>query len=232
MGAFIDLSGKKFTRLLVVERIPRSRKGGGVVWKCLCDCGHVRAVPASNLRSGDTKSCGCYKADNSTKHGHYKTRTYRSWEQMKQRCLRKTHVAYKYYGGAGVAVCDRWLDFRNFIADMGERPPGTSLDRYPNANGNYKPGNCRWATPNEQARNRDSVVKVVLGNSERSFSEWCEIFGVKPSVVRRRIDRNWDVLSAMEITESKVIPASWKHREPLPDHGLTRFKPRVLRGKK
>lgn len=83
-----------------------------------------------------------------------RTRTYVTWEGMKQRCLNRWSTSYPYYGGRGVKICERWLKFQNFYEDMGERPPGKSLDRYPNKDGDYEPGNCRWATPHEQRMNQ------------------------------------------------------------------------------
>lgn len=154
-----DLTGQIFGKLLVIER---DLKYGGFKqetrWKCVCECGNISSVRSYCLRKGHTKSCGCFgksnlKPEASTKHGLYNTRTYHSWEQMKQRCLNPKATRYPTYGGVGITVCERWLEFKNFYEDMGDRPVGKTLDRI-NPYGNYEPSNCRWATYKEQVHNR------------------------------------------------------------------------------
>jgi hypothetical protein len=153
MGKIIDLTGKRFGRWLVLALHPgRSRFGEGARWHCRCDCGGERIVRGFSLRSGRSKSCGCFSRF-TTRHGLSRTRTYRVWQGIKQRCFNPQAKHYSYYGGRGITVCERWLIFENFYADMGDPPPGLSLDRIDN-NGNYEPGNCRWATAAEQLANR------------------------------------------------------------------------------
>lgn len=151
-----NMIGLVFGRLTVVamgERMP----SGAVRWQCRCECGRVSLVGTSHLKSGYTKSCGCLQRDVTTQrlrtHGLTGTPTYASWVCMWERCSRESNCAYAYYGGRGIRVCDRWNEFENFLADMGIRPPGTSLDRI-NGDGHYEPGNCRWATRSEQALNK------------------------------------------------------------------------------
>ena len=162
MPAKIELVGKRFGKLVVVSQVGLD-KWGQYLWDCKCDCGNDVKVTGGNLRNRKEKnSCGCVKTqrlkDTFTKHGHTvnkaPTREYRSWQGMKKRCLDSTHVYYHHYGGRGITICDRWLNsFENFLSDMGPRPPKTTLDRI-DVNWDYLPDNCRWATWQEQARNK------------------------------------------------------------------------------
>lgn len=166
---FTDLTGNKYGRLTVVSRQGTNSRRN-ILWLCQCDCGNQTAKPAGSLKIGDTKSCGCLARENSralailanqaaqivsTKHGMCGTPIYRSWSAMKQRCFNPKNSKYSYYGGAGITVCERWLNFQNFLDDMGASwKPGLTLDRFPNGKGNYEPGNVRWATKREQSLNR------------------------------------------------------------------------------
>lgn len=131
-------------------------------------------------------------------HGASGTPTYTSWTAMRSRCRSVTNDAYTRYGGRGIAVCERWRNsFENFLADMGERPPGTSLDRWPNKNGNYEPGNCRWATPIEQSRNQVTNRLLTFQGESLPISEWAQRAGVKRQTFRNRIDRGWSMERAL-----------------------------------
>lgn len=155
-GQILDLTGLRFGRLTVLRR--HSLLRGRVVWLCLCDCGREHPAASQNLVRGSTKSCGCYRRETSaakvTTHGQTRSPTFNSWMSMRQRCTNPSDPAWKYYGGRGIKVCARWGSFANFLADMGERPAGKSLDRWPDNDGNYTPGNCRWATATEQRHNQ------------------------------------------------------------------------------
>jgi hypothetical protein len=158
-----SLAGQRFGRLLVLDRVPREpRASGQAKWRCLCDCENISIIGSNALRSGATQSCGCLRRDalvtRNTTHGLSGTRTYNSWCNMIRRCTHDNDPRYPEWGGRGITVCERWLDYPNFLADMGERPPGTTLDREDN-DGNYEPGNCRWATPPEQMANRRNTVR-------------------------------------------------------------------------
>lgn len=124
----------------------------------------------------------CRNLVNSPKHGHnrpgQRSDTYQCWASMLQRCLNSGNRNYPNYGGRGIKVCQRWLAFGNFLADMGERPPGMSLDRYPDQNGNYEPGNCRWATPKEQMRNTRWNRMLTFDGRTQCVSAWVEETGL------------------------------------------------------
>jgi hypothetical protein len=144
----MDIIGQTFTRLTVEAVVGKDLYGHKLV-SCSCSCGGHIEVRASDVRRGTTKSCGCLKEG----HGLTDSPTYTSWRAMKGRCLNENASNYDNYGGRGIRICDRWLNFESFLLDMGHRPKGKTLDRI-DPDGNYEPSNCRWATAKQQANNQ------------------------------------------------------------------------------
>ena len=154
----MNIKGRRFGRLVAKRFHHSTGRNGGWHWLCRCDCGQETVVLTSALTRGNTRSCGCLQRDvaskkatpNSIRPKQRRSPTYITWAAMKRRCQSREP---KYHG---VKMCARWRSFAHFLADMGERPPGKTLDRWPDPAGNYEPGNCRWATSLQQRHNRRS----------------------------------------------------------------------------
>lgn len=202
MSALIDMTGKRFGRLVAVRRVANGACGKAA-WECKCDCGCVIIALAGNLSSATTQSCGCLKREQQTRHGHARKRNasaeYRAWHNIRSRCSNQRSKDWPRYGGRGIRVCARWDEsFEAFLADMGGRPSRShSLDRI-NNDGDYEPGNCRWSLPLEQGRNRHNNRIYELNGVALIESEWCRRLGLKsPSAISGRIKTGWTLAQAL-----------------------------------
>lgn len=199
--------GSRFTKLTAVEQLSKWK------WRCICDCGGQKVVQHKQLICGDNKSCGCLGTGSIPKHGHAskngngKSLTYKCWRSMMQRCYREKDNNYLRYGAKGITVCERWHDFVNFLADMGEVPEGLTIDRK-DSKGNYEPDNCRWATQTEQVRNRSITVMLEFNGKVKPMAEWAEIIGINYNCLRARIAAGWTVERAFSTPKMTAKEAS------------------------
>lgn len=190
----LDLVGQRFGKLVVIKRAG-SDKHWKTLWECQCDCGSPPLiVVGSNLTKGNSKSCGCTKREHMSKlratHRMFGSPEYNCWHSMLSRCRNPKDRAWHNYGGRGITVCERWLEFENFYADMGPRPsPEHSIDRI-NNNGNYEPGNCRWATRQEQNVNR----RTTHMHEGKTIKEWAAELNTPYRTVLARYKKHGRVL--------------------------------------
>ncbi len=204
-----DLIGKPCGRLTVLSKLPTSASGHAMVL-CRCECGTEKPIRAEAIRKERIRSCGCLFADTHTTHGRSKRSEsnciFRSWEGMKARCYKTDHNSYQNYGGRGITVCERWLNsFEAFLQDMGERPSiKHTLDRIDN-DGNYEPGNCRWATPEEQHNNRRDSRFLTHDGKTQTAAQWAREVGIPYITFMARL-RKWSVEKAI------TTPISEAHR--------------------
>lgn len=181
-----DITGQRFGRLTAIS-CTNEKRWNVYLWNCVCDCGGTNVVAVNTLRAGLTRSCGCLLSEtakkNQFRHGEFGTPTYKSWDSMIQRCTNPKQTSYERYGGLGVTVCERWRDYLNFRSDMGERPAAMTLDRI-DSNGNYEPGNCKWSTDIEQARNRRKTTTTFeQAEAVRAMYAICR----KPKLIARTL---------------------------------------------
>lgn len=188
-----DLTGKRFRMFSVINRDLESKKKE-VRWIVKCDCGKIISIRSSSLTSGKSISCGCYAKEMNTKkhrtHGMSKTRTYRAWQNMIDRCDNANSKSYNNYGKRGITASHEWHNFNTFYKDMGDKPKGLSLERKNNDMG-YCKENCKWATPKEQMMNTRYNKILTLNGISLNISAWSEKLGINRSTLYNRSRRNW-----------------------------------------
>lgn len=188
-----DCIGQPWGTLVIMAYVGPER-GHQLFEVCCLNCGSERVMRLNNLRSRTDGGCGCMRTESHAIHRQSKSVEFTTWQGMKSRCCNPFNRAYHNYGGRGIQVCQRWLDsFENFLADMGERPsPQHSLDRIDN-DGNYEPGNVRWATKREQTANKRSSRLITVGGETLMISEWAERTGIRRATLWQRIVlQGWD----------------------------------------
>lgn len=194
-----DLSGLQIGEWKIIER-DRDYPGLGIKWICECSCGKIKSVKGCSLLKGESSSC-CRKLF-PPKYGSVVRfdPEYVNWCQMKQRCFDTKSPNYKNYGAKGITVCPQWInDYAQFLTDVGRRPtPKHSLDRWPNQKGNYEPSNCRWATSQEQNRNRNNNRLITFAGKTLPLAEWGDRQGISARTIATRLDQlGWSLDRAM-----------------------------------
>lgn len=213
----IDRTGHIYGRLTVIGRA--ANKNGRPVWRCHCACGKIHDVAATSLASGNTKSCGCISVERPPRLRHGLARngqvskTYMVWGSMHARCSNPKDKSYERYGGRGIRVCERWQVFDNFLADMGEKIDGTSLDRIDN-NGPYAPENCRWASLKTNGRNKRNNRIMRLGDELKTLSAWADESQITQQHLRSRLRDGWPLELAVTTPKGVTLKAA---RRSVPD---------------
>ena len=206
MGKIMDLTSNRYGRLVVLSGGVRT-SNNKVAWICRCDCGNMKKVSGENLKTGHVKSCGCLKSDllsirnklMSTTHGESngKSSEYYSWVSMRKRCLNPKHKSYKDYGGRGIAICERWNSYDNFIFDMGRKPTKShSIERIDNNKG-YSPENCKWGTKEEQSNNQRSNRILEWNGQSMTLSKWAKKRKMSTAILSYRLKRGWSIHDAL-----------------------------------
>jgi hypothetical protein len=190
MSYFIDLTGQRFGKLVVLQRAekPKGIKGKEAYWLCQCDCGNQKVVVSYSLKSLNTQSCGCYHRERTTKHGKNNDYLYHIWRNIKAKCYNKKNPNYNLYGGRGITVCDDWkndfMSFYNWANVNGYKneklPSGRNkltIDRI-DVNGNYEPSNCRWVTQKIQCNNTRRTIFIEINNEKKPMQQLIDEYNI------------------------------------------------------
>lgn len=214
-----DLTGRRFGRLLVLNRSENNTNYNKPKWICQCDCGNIVEIAGNCLTTGWTRSCGCLKAELDHKrtktHGDTvsgkTTRLYTIWSDIKQRCLNKNNPAYPYYGGRGIRICNEWAEdysiFREWAYNNGYNDAAgkyeCTIDRI-DTNKDYCPDNCRWVSMKIQGNNTRRNHIITFNNESHTISEWADMTGIKYKTIMSRLKLNWSIKDTLTIPSKSV----------------------------
>lgn len=187
------MTGRRFGALVAMERIGSSPLNGNAIWSLVCDCGRQCSVDGYSVRSGKVTTCQACAAERSrvasVTHGMSGSREFATWTDIQTRCLNANSTGFKNYGGRGIKVCERWrTSFDAFLADMGPRPSSRHSIERDDVDGHYEPGNCRWATAAEQARNKRNNRRITINGVTKTMTDWASAAGLTPSAMLYRIN--------------------------------------------
>lgn len=207
MSNVIDVTNRRFERLVAIKRIPRLNGRPGTVWLCQCDCGNFARASYTSLIRQNTRSCGCLLRDIAKArvltHGMTESTEYFIWSGMRQRCNNENAPAFKNYGGRGIRICERWNKFEHFLDDMGRRPSEKhSIDRIDN-DGPYTPDNCHWVLSSKQVRNRRLSKKLYAFGKTKLLIEWAEEYNIPYKKLWKRLH---DGIEPEEALTIKLLP--------------------------
>lgn len=209
MGKFIDLTGQRFGKLVVIERA--GTQNGHILWKCKCDCGNEIVTLMNSLRGGNTISCGCFRREKMREklqtHKMYGCKLYVKWQSMIRRCENPNEKAYKYYGGRGISVCKEWrndfMTFYNWAISNGYEEHLT-IDRI-DVNGNYEPSNCRWATWQEQQNNKRSNRNYNVFGEVLNLAQISKKYNISWNLLAKRLKKGLDIETAITLPIKKRL---------------------------
>lgn len=214
-GEFIPLVGRRFGRLVVESDAPQRARRSRYL-NCVCDCGTTRQVAYTSLRCGFTRSCGCLKAETAGKHSitHGLSNfgpEYDIWVAMVSRCTKVTDPAFHNYGGRGIKVCQRWIEVRNFLSDMGKRPSAQHSVERKNNNGDYSPENCIWGTKDQQVNNTRRNRVVEFHGERMTWMQASKRFKIEYNTLRQRFRNGWSVEAALLTPVNTMLANNRKH---------------------
>lgn len=190
-----EIIGNRYGRLTVMLDCGQA-KNGAYQYITMCDCGESKVVLGNSMVNGSTKSCGCIRRETTSakniKHQGCSDSAYQTWQGMKTRCLNPNTASYKNYGGRGITIDAKWMDYSGFLEDMGERPDGHTLERLDNSKG-YSKDNCKWASTKEQARNTRQNVNLTHNGKTMCMMDWSKELNIPYPTIQDRVRRGWSV---------------------------------------